>query len=243
MDEMRVCPACGASSTSASDAGTAFRCSFCGWTDAADAFPTLDPEAESRFNAETLPLPKEQAAALGLEQAAEPEAGTEPAGQVPEQSEPTAPQQAGESSAPAVPLPPAGESAAPADGPAHFRQLTDPTNSSEGSEEVLEQVPEELREVLAERMQTAKQQGLRPETVQSLRASGYHVEDDPGGVRLTGGTSKSPTLSPSDMVRIAAEQEGGVQPRAALPICPECQAVSPLGSARCQWCGAELPQQ
>lgn len=242
MDELRVCPACGASSESASAAGTPFRCSFCGWTAPPDAFPTLDPEAESRFNAETLPLPKEQAAALGLDQAAEPAFGSEPAGQEPQQSELTAPQQPGEASAPESSLPPSGESAAPADGPAHFRQLTDPTNSSEGSEEVLEQVPEELREVLAERMKTANQQGLRPETIHSLRASGYHVEEDPGGVRLSGGTSRSPTLSPSDMVRIAAEQEGGVQPRAALPICPECQAASPIGSARCQWCGAELPQ-
>lgn len=134
----------------------------------------------------------------------------------------------------------------PADGPAQFRALTSTQATPEARSELLEQVPDEMRDLLEERMQAAdeaKPQGLSLDTKKSLEASGYQVRDEPGGVRITGGHSRSPTLSPSDMVRIAAEQEGGVQHRGKLPVCPECQAVSPMGSERCQWCGAELPQQ
>lgn len=185
----------------------------------------MDPDAENRYNAETLPLPKDMASKLGLEA----EQPIPPA--VPEAEPPS----------------PATEPAASQlrRGPADFRQLTNPTDDPIGDEELLEQVPDDMREVLAARLKAAdeeKQGALREETVESLKARGYQVTEDARGARITGGSSRSTDFSPHEMVRMAAEQEGGVQPRGKLPICPECQAASPIGSANCQWCGAELPQ-
>lgn len=208
--DRRTCPACGAALELATAEVPSIRCGFCGWTAAADDFPTADPDTQSRYNAETLPLPQEPAAELELDAEHEPE---EP-------------------------------SARPEDGPAQFLELTKPSQAPVADEQLLEQVPEELRGVLAERMQAADQaagRGFRPETVESLKARGYQVTEDARGARISGGSSRSPDLSPYEMVRMAAEQDGGVQPRAKLPICPECQAASPVGEKRCQWCGADLP--
>lgn len=218
--DLRTCPACGAALELATTDPQSSPCTFCGWTPPAEGFPTADPDHESRYNAETLPLPKEQVEKLRL---AEDSLSEPPDRQAPD--EPPTP---------------------PADGPAHFRQLTKPSEAPSADEELLEQVPEELRGVLAARMQAADEaagKGLRPETVESLKARGYQVIEDARGARLTGGDSRSSDFSPYEMVRMAAEQEGGVQPREKLPICPECQAASPVGSERCQWCGAELPQE
>jgi len=80
----------------------------------------------------------------------------------------------------------------PPSGANHFRQLI--AENKGNPADLLDQVPEELREILAGR----------------LRAP-------------------------------AAELEGGVKPRGQLPVCPKCQGLSPIGQAKCQWCGEPLP--
>lgn len=202
----RNCPACGAELLTEADP---FPCPFCNWAPAEGEFPTADLHIESRHNAETLPLPKEQAAALGLEVELEPSDEPEP-------------------------------------GPATLRRLTEASQGPPDRDELLEQVPEEMRGVLAARMQAAdeaREKGFGQDTIASLKNRGYQVTEDARGARITGGSSRSPDLSPHEMVRMAAEQEGGVQPQGKLPICPECKAASPVGATRCQWCGAELPQE
>lgn len=234
--DVRTCPACGAALELASTDAQSTHCSFCGWTPPAEGYPSADPNTESRFNAETLPLPKEQAAELELGE----QSLSEPVEAPSEPSETADSQKSADEQAP-------DEShTQPADGPAHFRQLTKPSQAPSADEELLEQVPEDLRGVLAARMQAADEaagKGFRPETVESLKARGYQVTEDARGARITGGDSRSSDFSPHEMVRMAAEQEGGVQPRHKLPICPECQAASPVGAERCQWCDAELSHE
>lgn len=224
--ELRFCPTCGAQIEWSSPEADPFPCRSCGWSPPAEGFPTVERETENRHNAETLPLPKEQAAMLGLEAESKPEAPAESDAE----PEPEA------ASGPAV----------PADGPALFRQLTSPTEQMESSDELLEQVPEELRGVLAARMKSTEKPELKSshdDTVESLKARGDHVTEDARGARTSSGSSRSSDLSPFEVDRMATQQDGDVQPRASVPICPECQAASPAGETRCQWCGADLPQE
>jgi hypothetical protein len=95
----------------------------------------------------------------------------------------------------------------PPSGANHFRQLL--AEQANNSEDLLDQVPEDLREILA-------------------------------GRRMGGPPA---ALSPSDVVKLAAELEGGVKPRGQLPVCPKCQGLSPIGQAKCQWCGEPLPSK
>lgn len=224
--ETRDCPACGAPLELASQDAESIRCGFCQWTPSAQEFPAPDPESESRFNAATLPLPREQVE--GSEAQADPETTEAASDDGPGSANTSA----------------GTEPERPADTTAHFRQLTRPPDAPGDALELLEQVPEELRGVLAARLQAAsdsRDKGFRKDTVESLKARGYQVTEDARGARISGGGNRGAELSPFEMVRMAAEEEGGVQPRGKLPICPECQAVSPLGSERCQWCGADLP--
>lgn len=85
---------------------------------------------------------------------------------------------------------------------------------------------------------------LREETARSLRERGYVLTEDARGVRITGsphGGSSGPALSPSDIVRIAAELEGGVKQTTTLQTCAKCQARTPAGEPKCQWCGEPFP--
>jgi len=133
----------------------------------------------------------------------------------------------------------------PLSGANHFRQLI---AEKEGNpEDLLDQVPEELRELLAGRLRApaaGTRAEFREDTVQALRGMGFTLSEDPHGVRITsaprmGGPPAA--LSPSDVVKLAAELEGGVKPRGQLPVCPKCQGLSPIGQAKCQWCGEPLP--
>jgi hypothetical protein len=130
-------------------------------------------------------------------------------------------------------------------GPNHFRQLL--AEQLNNSDDLLDQVPEDLREILAGRLRAPTpeaQRELSENTPQALRGMGYAVSEAPLGTRISsaprmGGTPAA--LSPSDVVRLAAESEGGVKPRSQLPVCPKCRGLSPIGQAKCQWCGEPLP--
>jgi len=83
---------------------------------------------------------------------------------------------------------------------------------------------------------------VRQDLEASLRNQGFVVEDDGQSIRLramTGGR-KGPGLSASDIVRLAAELDGGVPPPEKRVHCPKCDAVIPLGQVKCQWCGATI---
>ena len=83
---------------------------------------------------------------------------------------------------------------------------------------------------------------VRQDLEASLRNQGFVVEDDGQNVRLramTGGR-KGPGLSASDIVRLAAELDGGVPPPEKRVHCPKCDAVIPSGHSKCQWCGTTI---
>jgi CheY-like chemotaxis protein len=86
---------------------------------------------------------------------------------------------------------------------------------------------------------------FRKETVEQLQGAGYYVTEENNGARIGAvpGSSRSlEELSPSDVVKMAAELDGGLKPQTTLPMCAACQSASPIGSTTCQWCGEPLPQ-
>lgn len=124
---------------------------------------------------------------------------------------------------------------------AGFRDLLEP---SEGPEHLLEQVPEDMRGILAARLRAIDEQrspDFDDSTTSRLREQGFLVSEDAHGARLTGSTGQATDLSASDVVKMAADLDGGVQNRTALPICPKCDSASPIGDTNCQWCGEPFP--
>ena len=79
---------------------------------------------------------------------------------------------------------------------------------------------------------------------QSLSRQGFVLEEDAHGLRLSGIASRPgglrSQLSPYDVVRLAAELEGGVVPMEERKRCPKCDAVVNPGDKRCQWCSEIL---
>jgi hypothetical protein len=136
-----------------------------------------------------------------------------------------------------------------------FKELlhspSDPAPPDAWPEELLKELPEEARELLtqqpAETAQTPRPGTgeLREELASSLRDQGFVIEEDAHGVRFSGSLSSSRAekepLSPYDIVRLAAELEGGVLPPEKRRICPKCEAVVPVGDDRCQMCGESVP--
>ena len=72
----------------------------------------------------------------------------------------------------------------------------------------------------------------------SLRGCGLSLVEDEHGPRLSGYPSKpssmAQTLSPYDIVRLAADSDGGAPQ--ALIECPHCKARLPADATLCQWC-------
>lgn len=173
-------------------------------------FPASNQELAPQFTAETVPLPDSESEALAS----------------PATAQDDAPAAEGEVS-----------------GPEHFRELLHETGSD--TRELMEQVPEDMREVLEDRMRSGQDNnaGFRSETIEQLRGSGYYVAEDSSGAHINAvpqANRKPDDLSPSDVVKMAAELEGGVKPKAELPMCGACQSASPVGSTTCQWCGEPL---
>jgi hypothetical protein len=78
----------------------------------------------------------------------------------------------------------------------------------------------------------------------SLSRQGFVVEEDAHGLRLSGVASRpgglSSELSPYDVIRLAAELEGGLLPVEQRKRCPKCDAVVNPGDKQCQWCSESL---
>ena len=86
---------------------------------------------------------------------------------------------------------------------------------------------------------------LSDEKIRSLLDQGIIVDEDVHGLRLTGkpvsGRGKGTgQLSASDVVRLAADLDGGVLPADQRRHCPQCDAVVSPRASRCEWCGKSL---
>jgi len=86
---------------------------------------------------------------------------------------------------------------------------------------------------------------LSDEKIRALLDQGIVVEEDAHGLRLSGmpvlGRGKGTgQLSASDIVRLAADLDGGVLPADQRRHCPHCDAVVPPRASRCEWCGKSL---
>ncbi|MEW6569237.1 MAG: zinc ribbon domain-containing protein [Chloroflexota bacterium] len=137
-----------------------------------------------------------------------------------------------------------------------FKQLIsqggEPAKNPSWPEALLEDLPEDARRLLASRkpetpLGPGRTGKLREELVSILRAQGYTIQEDVHGVRIGGHpTGRLPgidRLSASDVVRMAADLDGGIPPPDKVRRCPKCDAVIPVDSQRCQWCGYAFSPQ
>lgn len=115
------------------------------------------------------------------------------------------------------------------------------------SEEMLESLPEDAREILLRKKPTSgsnEDEQFSEDLAQSLRDRGYVIDQDAHGVRISGGPSgglDSEEFSPYDVIRMAADLDGGVLPLDERVHCLKCDAVIPSGEGVCQWCGEPSP--
>ncbi len=87
--------------------------------------------------------------------------------------------------------------------------------------------------------------GVPEEMARSLIDQGIVVDQDAHGVRLSGtpvrGRGKNTGhLSATDIVRLAADLDGGVLSADQRQNCPKCDAVASRDAIRCTWCGTAL---
>lgn len=137
-------------------------------------------------------------------------------------------------------------------GTARFRKLTSkplsPPAPGNWPEALLEDLPEEARQMLRGRPPSGQAQGtaqLREEMARALRDQGFVIAEDAHGVRIggspvTGRGTGSGRLSASDVVRMAADLDGGLKPPGQTRRCPKCDAVVAVGEPRCPWCGSPM---
>ncbi len=146
-----------------------------------------------------------------------------------------------------TPLP--AEPPAEGGGTRRFRDLISAPDQPPGQalpEDLLEDLPEQARQLLTAKPAPKPSTGPLPEQLShALARQGYVVSEDTHGVRLTGATRSGSTggLSASDVVRMAADLDGGILPTEQRSRCPKCDAVVPRQAARCEWCGQSLTPQ
>jgi hypothetical protein len=89
---------------------------------------------------------------------------------------------------------------------------------------------------------TPRKAGLHKDREKELREKGYVLDEDAHGLRISGAPSSSgaSALSPYDIVRMAADLDGGVASKDQLRKCPKCDAAMRPGTKTCQWCGEVL---
>jgi len=140
------------------------------------------------------------------------------------------------------PVDPSAESA----GTRRFRDLIASPQPSSGEalpESLLEDLPEQARQLLTPKPAAEPTTGpLREQFTDSLTRQGFVLSEDAHGVRITGATRAGGTggLSASDVVRMAADLDGGILPTEKRARCPKCDAVVARDAVRCEWCGQTL---
>lgn len=220
--DLRTCPGCGAPSSNHPS------CPYCSWTPELSEEPNLKAD-ESVGSPSATDLPDDlqaPAAEMLIDADLEDFPGTE----IESVSLPEAQEKIDDEGLPVA------EGSVETD-PAQFRELLKPGSDPE---HLLDQVPEEMRGVLAARLKAAEETDspvISEATAATLREKGFIVSEDVHGARLSAIPGQSAELSASDVVKMAADLDGGVQPQTKLPICSNCQAASPIGETQCQWCG------
>ena len=127
-----------------------------------------------------------------------------------------------------------------------FRKILAEEHKTKGSQLpnwMMDDLPEATRRLLSEYEPPSKPSlgpKLSDELARSLRDQGYVIHEDEKGVHLGGapiGRGKPPgEFSPYDVVRMAADIEGGISPQDELVRCNKCNAPIPPGKEHCQWC-------
>jgi len=109
---------------------------------------------------------------------------------------------------------------------------------------MMDELPEEARRLLSgHELPTGPSLGpkLSNDLANALRDQGYVIHEDEKGMHLGGtlvGRGGTPSaMSPYDVIRMAADMEGGLAPQDELLRCKKCDALIPHGDERCQWCG------
>ena len=105
-----------------------------------------------------------------------------------------------------------------------------------------EDLPPEKRARLRQALRRRRDAGfVSPSLDLSLRDRGYVFHQDAHGLRFGGdiigrgpGTGR---LTPLDVIRLAAELDGGLPGEDEKTVCPQCQAVVTRTEPRCTWCG------
>ena len=133
---------------------------------------------------------------------------------------------------------------------ARFKKLTQPfapPRPGGWPEALLEDLPEDAREMLRRRPPTPGVQGtaqLREDMAKALRDQGYVLSEDARGLRISGAPVQrgktTGELSVSDVIRMASDL-GGSLPAEKRIHCPKCDAVVANDVGRCPWCGQAIP--
>jgi uncharacterized Zn finger protein (UPF0148 family) len=112
---------------------------------------------------------------------------------------------------------------------------------------LIEDLPEEARLLLRrgeDRVRPSIGPQLSDDLAQALRDQGYVVDEDVRGLRISGHLSTMGTnsgkMSSYDILRMAADLEGGLQKPEERRRCPNCDAVLPKGHTSCDWCGTTV---
>ena len=108
---------------------------------------------------------------------------------------------------------------------------------------MLDKLPKDARRLLSGQKPSTRPSlgpGLSDDLAKALRDQGYIIHKDDKGVHLGGslvsrGGSHTP-FSPYDVIRMAADMEGGIAPADELTRCRQCEALIPHSEKRCQWC-------
>ena len=133
---------------------------------------------------------------------------------------------------------------------ARFKKLTQPFAAPRPGawpEALLEDLPEEARQLLRRRPPSPGVQGtaqLREDMAKALRDQGYVLSEDARGLRISGAPvvrgRTTGELTVSDVIRMASDL-GGALPAEKRIHCPKCDAVVANDAGRCPWCGQAIP--
>lgn len=139
----------------------------------------------------------------------------------------------------------------PTEPDSHFRKLLSEAEAyaeAPLAEDMLEELPREAQELLSQgkaHRPRKQEKELREDIAASLREQGYVISHDGHGLRISSELSSSgreqAPMSPYDIIRIAADLEGGVMSAEERRHCGKCQAVIPIGDDQCQMCGEPAP--
>lgn len=108
---------------------------------------------------------------------------------------------------------------------------------------MIDELPEEARRLLSGQEPPPRPSlgpKLSDDLTSALRDQGYVIHEDGKGIHLGGslvGRGGTPApISPYDVIRMAADMDGGLVPQNERIRCKKCGAIIPPGYERCQWC-------